>query len=852
MSKSLVIVESPTKAKTISKFLPKGYEVLSSMGHIRDLPSSAKEIPAKYKKEKWASLGVDVENNFEPLYVISPNKKKTVKQLVDSLKGVDELILATDEDREGEAISWHLLQVLKPKVVVKRMVFHEITKGAIEEALTNFRDIDLDLVYAQEGRRILDRLVGYTISPVLWKKIAPKLSAGRVQSVAVALLIERERERMRFKDAEYWDLLAMLNKDKTNFSAQLATVGGKRIAQGSDFERETGQVAKGKDVIVLKQADVEALVPELLKANWSVTDVDTKKQSKAPAPPFITSTLQQEGGRKLGMSARETMSVAQKLYEKGFITYMRTDSFNLSGQAISAARKCVESKYGKEYLYKSVRQYKTKSKGAQEAHEAIRPAGTTFKDPVKTGLVGLELRLYDLIWKRTIATQMAEAQVIYTQATILAEGKKNEAEFKAKGKFIEFPGFFRAYVEGSDNPEGALEDQDELLPELKVGDKVDCKTLEPLQHLTKPPSRYTEASLIKALESEGVGRPSTYAAVISTIQDRGYVNKVNNALVPTFTAFAVTQLLEKYFPDLVDVKFTAAMEEELDKIAEGKVQWQAYLKEYYSDKKGLKNQVVTVEDKIDPGEARKLDLPVAKELKIEVLVGRYGAYIKKDGKEELSASIPEEYAPSDLSAEVVEKIFEYGGAQNGEGKSLGVDKETGQTIYVKIGRYGPYVQLGSDLGEGEEGEKPKRASLTKDLTMEAVTLDQAMQLLSLPRILGDHPETAKVIKAGLGRFGPYIVHDGDFRSLKKEDNLFTIDLKRALELLAEEKKGRGGSKVLKELGEYPGSKNKMQLLSGRYGHYIKCGKVNVSLPKDVNPDDLTLEQAAALVKGKKK
>lgn len=853
MSKTLVIVESPTKAKTIGKFLPKEFTVVSSMGHIRDLPSSAKEIPAKYKKEKWASLGVDVENGFAPLYVIPDKKKKVVKDLKAKIKDADELILATDEDREGEAISWHLLELLKPKIPVKRMVFHEITKEAITKALDNFREVDTNLVFAQEGRRVLDRLVGYTVSPVLWKKVAPKLSAGRVQSPAVSLLVQRERERMRFREAEYWDLVADLVKDDQHFKAVLSAVNDKPVATGKDFDKETGKLSKPDKALVLDAKEAADLDQNLESAQWSVSEVETKEQFKSPAPPFITSTLQQEASRKLGMSAQETMRTAQKLYENGLITYMRTDSVNLSKQALAAARSCVENKYGKDYLSEDVRVYKTKSKGAQEAHEAIRPAGNQFKDPDQTGLSGLEFKLYDLIWKRTVATQMAKAKVIYTQATLVAQAGETKADFKAKGKFIEFPGYYRAYVEGSDNPEAALEDQDELLPELKEGDSVSCEGTESVQHFTKPPSRFTEASLIKALEAHGVGRPSTYATIMSTIQNRGYARKVNNALVPTFTAFAVTQLLEQHFADLVDLDFTAEMEEALDQIAEGKVVFEDYLGEYFLGKKGLKPHVEKVEDNIDPAVARKLDFPGLEKLAVDVLVGRYGPYIKEEGKEERSASVPEEYAPSDLNEETVAKILEFAGKEGEQdGKVMGEDPETGMRIYLRIGRFGPYFQLGTDE-EAEEGKKPKRASLPKGTSVDEATLEIALQYLSLPRLLGEHPDTGKAIRAGLGRFGPYIVHDGDFRSLKKDDDLFEVDLARALELLAEEKKGgRRSAKVLKELGEFPGKKEeKMQLLDGRYGPYIKCGKTNVSLPKDKKPEELTKEEAIELVKQKR-
>jgi DNA topoisomerase-1 len=599
MSK-LVIVESPTKAKTIRNYLPSGYKVEASMGHVRDLPRSASEIPAKVKGEKWAQLGVNTQADFEPLYVIPSDKKKVVKTLKDALKDADELVLATDEDREGESISWHLLQVLNPKVPTKRMVFHEITQEAIQAALNNCRDIDDQLVHAQETRRILDRLVGYTLSPLLWKKIAGGLSAGRVQSVAVKVVVNREKERRAFRKGSYWDLKATLLKDKNSFEAKLYTLEGTRLATGNDFDESTGRIAEGREVVLLNEEQARELQSRLEAGTWTVSSLDERPSTRKPSPPFTTSTLQQEANRKLRLSARETMRVAQNLYEQGYITYMRTDSVHLSQQAIAAARSCVETKYGTEYLSPKPRQYATKSKGAQEAHEAIRPAGSTFRTPSETGLSGREGALYDLIWKRTVATQMAEAR--QTHITVLVE--VDNAVFRASGKRIDFPGFFRAYVEGSDDPDAALEDREVLLPRLNTGDALNCSELEAIGHETQPPSRFTEASLVKVLESEGIGRPSTYATVIGTIIDRGYVRLVNNSLVPTFTAFAVTSLLEQNFPDLVDVHFTARMEQTLDEISTGEVDWLPYLKEFYQGDSGLEHQVQDREAHIDPSEAR--------------------------------------------------------------------------------------------------------------------------------------------------------------------------------------------------------------------------------------------------------
>src|SRR5579883_308378 len=589
MSK-LVIVESPTKARTIRNYLPSDYRVEASMGHVRDLPQSASEIPASVKGEKWAPLGVNVESNFEPLYVVPQDKKKIVKELKDALKAADELILATDEDREGESISWHLLQLLKPNVPIKRMVFHEITEEAIQEAVRNCRDVDERLVRAQETRRILDRLVGYTLSPLLWKKIAFGLSAGRVQSVAVRLLVRRERERRAFRQGSYWDLKATLeagSQEKQAFDARLVSLAGVRVANGSDFDEATGQVIAGRNVVLLNEAEARTLQDRIRDRAWTVTNLEERPVTRKPSPPFTTSTLQQEANRKLGLSARDTMRVAQSLYEQGYITYMRTDSVSLSQQAIAAARDCVQAMYGSNYLSPEPRQYATKSKGAQEAHEAIRPAGSSFRTPQQTGLKDREFRLYDLIWKRTVATQMAEVRQTHVTVQIQVE----DAGFRASGKRIDFPGFFRAYVEGSDDPNAAIEDQEVILPTLRVGDTPNCTDLEAIGHETQPPARFTEASLVKTLESEGIGRPSTYASIIGTIIDRGYANMVGNALIPTFTAFAVTSLLEKHFPDLVDTSFTARMEHTLDEISTGEVEWLPYLKQFYLGDTGLETQV---------------------------------------------------------------------------------------------------------------------------------------------------------------------------------------------------------------------------------------------------------------------
>ncbi|NQE33273.1 type I DNA topoisomerase [Microcoleus asticus] len=840
---TLVIVESPTKARTIRNFLPSTYRVEASMGHVRDLPSSAEEIPEAVKGEKWAQLGVNVEADFEPLYVIPKDKKKIVKELKDALKDATELILATDEDREGESISWHLLQILKPKVPIKRMVFHEITREAIRDALTHCRDIDNRVVQAQETRRILDRLVGYTLSPLLWKKIAWGLSAGRVQSVAVRLLVRRERERRAFRQGSYWDLKALLEKGKISFDAKLVTVGKVKVANGSDFDENTGQIISGRRVLLLNEEQARALLSRIQNKPWTVTNLEERPVTRKPSPPFTTSTLQQEANRKLRLGARETMRIAQSLYERGFITYMRTDSVHLSEQAIAAARSCVQELYGSEYLSPQPRKYTTKSKGAQEAHEAIRPAGSTFRTPQQTGLDGIDFRLYDLIWKRTVASQMADSR--QTHVTVLTQVE--DAGFRSSGKRIDFPGFLRAYVEGSDDPNAALEDQEVILPALKVGDKPNCQDLEAVGHETQPPARYTEASLVKMLESEGVGRPSTYASIIGTIVDRGYAKLIANALIPTFTAFAVTTLLETHFPDLVDTGFTSRMEQTLDEIATGEAKWLPYLQKFYTGETGLATQVKEQESQIDAKVARTV---VLENISAKVCIGKFGAYLESESEEGLvKASIPQDLTPADLDPEQVEFLLK----QKTEGpEKLGLHPETGEPIYVLIGSYGPYVQLGE---VSETNKKPKRASLPKGTDKDSVTLDMAVSLLTLPRLLGTHPETGAKVQANLGMYGPYVVHDQgklgkDYRSIKPPDDVLTIELDRALEMLAQPKAVRGSSKTatpLKELGAHPESGEPLNVYDGRYGPYVKHGDINASLSKDESVENFTLQRALELL-----
>lgn len=831
---TLVIVESPTKAKTIRKFLPKSFVVEASMGHVRDLPDSASDIPAALKKEEWARLGVNVDSEFDPLYIVPKKKSKIVSDLKKKIKDADELYLATDEDREGESISWHLLEVLKPKIPVKRMVFHEITKTAIEKALKDTREIDNKLVRAQEARRILDRLVGYTLSPLIWKKIAFGLSAGRVQSVGLRVIVDRERERLKFQKGEYWDLEAALKKGKEGFLAHLHSVGGKRIATGKDFDETTGKLAAGKDVLLLEEKPARTLLDKLKGQPFKVASVEERPMSSKPSPPFITSTLQQEGNRKLGMSSRETMRTAQSLYEQGFITYMRTDSPSLSQEAIRAARELVEDLYGKDYLSPEPRQYSAKNKQAQEAHEAIRPAGASFVHPRDTGLSGRELSLYELIWKRTVATQMAEAKKL----SVVARLEAGDTVFSASGTRILFPGFLRAYVEGSDDPEAALEDREVVLPDLKQGDTVAADKIEAHGHETKPPARFTEASLVQMLEKESIGRPSTYASIIDTILDRGYVRKLGNALVPTFTGFAVTQFLERNFENIVDLGFTSKMEQALDDIADGKLDYLPYLKQFYLGRAGLKSQVADREKKIDPDESRTVDLGSSSVKGVQVKIGRYGAYVVQ---EDVHASIPEDVAPADLNSSLVVDIIE----QSKKGpQSIGKDPKTGLDVYCLLGRFGPYVQLGEAV---EDGPKPRRASVPKGVDPKTIPLEKALELLSLPRELGTHPKSGKVISANNGRFGPYVVHDGDFRSLRKDDNVYTVTLERALEILAQEKKGRGGATALRELGQHPDDKKPVSVFEGKYGPYVKHGSTNATIPKDVDPQKITLEQALPLL-----
>ncbi len=833
----LVIVESPAKARTLGRYLGKGYAIEASVGHVRDLPKSG--------------LAVDVENGFEPQYVTIRGKGPILKKLRAAARSADDILLATDPDREGEAIAFHIAEQLgyatQPERF-RRVTFNELTRDAVLDAVANPGDLDMGRVEAQQARRILDRLVGYGLSPLLWKKISPvdpisrrPLSAGRVQSVAVRLLVERERQRRAFRRASYWDIKARLEQGGEQFDAQLYSLGGRRLATGADFDPATGLLLGGRDAVVLDEDAATALAARLAGESFVVESVEEQRSTRTPYAPFTTSSLQQEANRKLNMPAQRTMRVAQRLYEAGHITYMRTDSLHLSNQAIEAARKRVGERYGSEYLSARPRTYKTKTKGAQEAHEAIRPAGAELRTADELGLSGDERRLYDLIWKRMMATQMAEARLRHLTVMIRAD----DAAFRATGKQLEFAGFFRAYVEGSDDPEAALEDRETLLPPLAEGDTPSPVALEPTGHETKPPARYTEATLVKALEADGIGRPSTYATIIATIQDRGYAYHEGKALVPTYTAFAVTHLLEDHFPDLVDEGFTAGMEGSLDEIAAGRVKWRKYLADFYLGDEGFETRLAERASEIDPRLASTVRL---EGLDPAVRIGRYGPFLElKKDEQSVTASIPDGVAPGDLTNEEALALLEKKAAGPTE---LGTDPKTGLPVLLLTGRYGPYVQLGNP---SEDGEKPPRASLPRDLEPERVDLDTALALLALPREVGPHPETGEPVRAGIGRYGPYVVHDGDYRSLTPEDDVLTVSLERALALLAEPRRGRGGrgSKPLRELGNSPEDEQPVVVMNGRYGPYVKHGKTNASLPKGRAVEEVTLEEALELLEAKR-
>lgn len=887
----LVIVESPTKARKLAGYLGSNYIVESSRGHIRDLPRAAADVPAKYKSEPWARLGVNVDHDFEPLYIISPEKKSTVSELKGLLKGVDELYLATDGDREGEAIAWHLLETLKPNIPVKRMVFHEITEPAILEAAENPRDLDIDLVDAQETRRILDRLYGYEVSPVLWKKVAPRLSAGRVQSVATRIIVQRERDRMAFRSASYWDIVAQLDASVSDpqaappiFTARLTGVDGLRVATGRDFD-SLGQLRNrgGEspvEVMVLDEAQATELAAGLRGAQLTVTSVEEKPYTRRPYAPFMTSTLQQEAGRKLRFSSERTMSIAQRLYENGYITYMRTDSTTLSQSAINAARTQARQLYGEEYVSPSPRQYTRKVKNAQEAHEAIRPAGETFATPdaVRRELDGDEFRLYELIWQRTVASQMADARGTTLSLRINGTAGDRQVVFSASGRTITFAGFLKAYVETVDELAGGeADDAESRLPQLTHGQRLDAIELTPDGHATNPPARYTEASLVKALEELGIGRPSTYSSIIKTIQDRGYVHKKGSALVPSWVAFAVTGLLEQHFGRLVDYGFTAAMEDELDAIASGQERRTDWLNRFYfggdhgvadsvARSGGLKKLVGVNLEGIDAREVNSIKLFDDEQGRpVYVRVGKNGPYLERmvagdEGERTPQrANLNDSLTPDELTLEVAEQLF----ATPQEGRSLGVDPETGHEIVAKDGRYGPYVtevlpsppdeeEGGAPAKKGKKptGPKPRTGSLLRSMDLQTVTLEDALKLLSLPRVVGVDPQTGEEITAQNGRYGPYLKRGTDSRSLATEDQIFGITLDEALKIYAEPKRrGRQAAAAppLRELGADPATGKPMVIKDGRFGPYVTDGETNASLRKGDDVASITDERAAELL-----
>ena len=849
----LVIVESPSKARTIAGYLGNGYVVESSVGHIRDMPDRAAEIPAKYRAEPWARLGVNVDDNFEPLYVVHSDKKQQVAKLKSLLKDADELLLATDEDREGEAIAWHLLEELKPKVPHSRMVFHEITPEAIARAIANPRQVNEGLVDAYQARRVLDRLYGYEVSPVLWKKVMPKLSAGRVQSVATRLIVDRERERIAFRAASYSDLEAeFATKDHgqkdaeepTSFTANLVTVDGRRVAQGRDFTA-AGEL-RSKDVLHLDAAAAAALAQRLENATFSVASVERKPYRRSPYAPFRTTTLQQEASRKLGFSAKHTMSVAQRLYENGYITYMRTDSVTLSQTAISAARKQASELYGSNYVPEAPRTYASKVKNAQEAHEAIRPAGDSFRTPAQVArdhLSSDERRLYELIWQRTVASQMKDATGESVSVRVAGASSTGErAEFGASGKVINFYGFLKAYVEGADDPTADLDDRERRLPPLAQADPLDVLRLAPAEHSTRPPARYTEASLVKELEDREIGRPSTYASIIGTILDRGYVFKKGTALVPSFLAFAVVTLLERHFGQLVDYEFTARMEDALDCISRGETERVPWLRRFYfgadgdaGNEQGLKDLVSDIGD-IDARDVSSFPLA---DSDIVVRVGRYGPYLERDGQR---VNVPEDMAPDELTVEKAEELF----SQPNADVILGTDPATGHVLVAKAGRFGPYVteQLPED-----SRDKPRTASLLKSMALDTVTLDDAVKLLSLPRTLGELD--GEPVTAQNGRYGPYVKKGTDSRSLESEDQLFTLTLAEAKEMFAQPKaRGRGARAAappLRELGADPATGKPMVIKDGRFGPYVTDGETNASLRKGDEVASVSVQRAAELL-----
>ncbi|MGY1774631.1 type I DNA topoisomerase [Geodermatophilus sp. SYSU D00804] len=866
----LVIVESPTKAGKIAGYLGNGYVVEASVGHIRDLPRNAADVPAEHKGAPWARLGVDVDNAFEPLYVISPDRKQQVSRLKQLVKDASEVYLATDEDREGEAIAWHLVDTLKPRVPVRRMVFHEITPEAIARAVANPRELDTALVDAQETRRILDRLYGYEVSPVLWKKVLPRLSAGRVQSVATRIVVERERERMAFTAADYWSLdgvFAVPGRagadagEPTTLRARLVSVDDSRVATGRDFDPATGQVTG--DVVHLDEAGARGLAARLEGRQVTVSRVDEKPYRRRPYAPFTTSTLQMEAGRKLGWSSAQVMRVAQRLYENGHITYMRTDSTNLSNEAINAARTQARELYGDAYVPAEARRYSKKAKGAQEAHEAIRPAGDSFRTPGQLAgqLARDEFRLYELIWQRTVASQMADAVGQTVSIRLAGRSTTDErVEFTASGRTITFPGFLRAYVESRDegaatgDDEHGSDDAERRLPRVERGQQLDTQSLEPKGHTTTPPSRYTEPSLVARLEELGIGRPSTYASIMQTIQDRGYVWKKGSALVPSFTAFAVVNLLEQHFAALVDYDFTASLENELDEIAAGELGRVDWLTEFYfggegrhaggiAASGGLKQVIGQQLEEIDARGVNSIPLratgPAGEP--VVVRVGRYGPYLQAGGEDGPRVSLPEDLPPDELTSEKVAELL----AAPSSDRQLGTDPESGHPVVVKAGRYGPYVT--TVVPEGSK-DSPRTASLFASMSPETVTLEQALQLLTLPRTVGTAPD-GEEIQALNGRYGPYLKKGSDSRSLEDEQRLFTVTLDEALAVFAQPKQRgrRAAAAPLKELGPDPVTQGQITVREGRFGPYVTDGETNASLRKGDDVETISLDRAAELL-----
>ncbi len=847
----LVIVESPKKARMIAGFLGAGYVVESSFGHIRDLPKGADEIPAKYKGLPWARLGVNIEDHFDPLYVVPADKKAQIRKLKDLLKDADELFLATDEDREGEAIAWHLLDELKPKVPVKRMVFHEITPKAIQDAVGAARDINESLVDAQEARRILDRLYGYEVSPVLWKKVMPKLSAGRVQSVAIRMVVDRERDRIAFRTASYWDLDAKLDagegKTPRIFPSRLVSVDSRRIAQGRDFA-STGELKSGTTVH-LDESTATALAAALRDSTFKVRSIESKPYTRKPYAPFRTTTLQQEAGRKLNMSASQTMQIAQRLYENGNITYMRTDSVTLSDTAITAARAQVRELYGASYLPDKPRVYTSKVKNAQEAHEAIRPAGETFQTPAQTGLSGPEYRLYELIWMRTIASQMKDAAGNSVSIKIDAKASTGEnCEFTSSGRVITFHGFLKAYVEGADDPSAETDDRETQIPDVSEGDLLPATEVLASGHETKPPARFTEATLIAQLEEREIGRPSTYASILGTIQARGYVYKKGTALVPAWLAFAVVRLLERHFTRLVDYAFTASMEDILDEVASGNLQREGVLGRFYfgdEETEGLQSMVTDLGD-IDAREMSTFQVG-GPDSGVVVRVGRYGPYV--EDKDERRANVPEDLPPDELTVEKAQELLEQ---PSGVEIELGDAPDTGLKVVAKAGRFGPYVTevLPEDA---PKGAKPRTGSLLKSMQLDSIGLDDAMKLLSLPRVVGKDPESGDEITAQNGRYGPYLKKGTDSRSLTSEDQMFEITLEEALKIYSEPKQRgrRAAAPPLKELGADPASGEPIVVKEGRFGPYVTDGETNATLRKDDDVETISLLRAAELLADKR-